>query len=153
MSKISFVFISKKGTISLTAPKVKVRVGSDQHAKGGNLHQVSVIYNHPEYNLVVPGDYDVALLKVYTPIVLLKNVKEAIKLPSSGSDIAAGTETFISGWGLKNATILVSIAKLRGVIVKTQTQLECTWSYCRIQEITARMVCASNPGKDACSVS
>lgn len=153
VSNIVFFFISKKGTFGNTAAKLKVRVGSNQYSKGGNLHQISVVHTHPEYNQVVSGDYDIALLKVYTPIVLVKNVKEAIKLPAAGNGIIPATMTSISGWGKRNASAAAYAPKLRVAFISTQSQLDCTWSYCKKQEITARMVCAGKPGIDACAVS
>lgn len=131
----------------------RVRVGSNFNSKGGDVHQVSDSIIHPEYNKTIMEDYDVALLKLKTPITIVKNVKQIIKLPKASDFLYVGSAAFISGWGFKDPSATTIVEKLRGARVLTELQRDCIWAYSYVMEITDRMFCAARTGTDACQVS
>lgn len=128
-------------------------MGSNLFHKGGNLHQAMQVIIHPDNNQPIYLDYNIALVKLYTAITFVKNVKAAAKLPKVGDVIKDNTQVFISGWGLKTATATGPSEKLRGVDIATTPQINCVWAYCNYYEITPRMVCATSPGIYSCRVS
>lgn len=135
------------------ARKLMVRVGSDSYANGGNLHSVSEIHNHPKYNITITNDYDVALLKVCGPIKLVKNLKEAIKLPNAVDSIKQSTRCRVTGWGKTSFNATDFPLDLRRTFVLTFPDDRCESMYKRFLTITPRMVCAASPESDSCQVS
>lgn len=119
--------------------------------KGGDVIFVAAIINHPNFDRF-SLDYDFALLRLKSKIVLNGVTKAAIKLPSASDVIKDGTNVLVSGWGLTKK-LSESNAVLRGVEVPTHNQEKCRNAYRYDGEITQRMVCAGSFGKDSCNVS
>jgi hypothetical protein len=51
-----------------------VRVGSSTIDEGGFLHEVTKVISHAEFDRGIKIDYDVALLKVSYPTLILLNI-------------------------------------------------------------------------------
>lgn len=63
----------------------------------GSGKSVQKVINHEKYNSV-NNDYDIALLKLSTPLTFSGRVKP-VCLPNSGVDLSAGRQAWITGWG------------------------------------------------------
>ncbi|XP_050362965.1 trypsin-7-like [Nymphalis io] len=127
--------------------KVYVRTGSSVAGAGGTM---SVSYNftqHPNYNSQT-SDYDVAIVRPYTPIKLDGKKTKAVQLAKKGSAIAPGTKVVVSGWGTTSENGDTS-DDLMAVEVPTVSNEQCRRSY---RTLTVRMFCAGVPegGKDSC---
>lgn len=137
------------GTLYYKVTDISVRVGSAEIMKGGVVHQLAAIFNNPRFDPYF-YDYDFAILKLATPIVLGPN-KAAVRLPKLNEAIAAGTATLVTGWGLTKSAD--SNQFLRGVVVPTYDHATCDEIYIYDGGVTPRMVCAGSLGKDSCNVS
>jgi secreted trypsin-like serine protease len=102
-------------------------------------------YKHPNYN---PNnlDYDVALLRLSSPVTFTDTIKPVKLAPSSSGDFSSGSAT-VTGWGLTSEGGSSS-AVLREVTYPVITNQRCSTMY---SGITARMLCAYEPGKDSCN--
>jgi trypsin len=133
---------------SINAKQVTVRVGSKYNDLGGELFKVSKIRVHPQYTTEA-SDFDVAVLILGKPIVLIPKVKEIIKLAAKDDKIADGTILFVSGWGLTNNEH-ENADKLRGVEVPVVNQAKCREAY---PNLIPENMCAgyfNEGGKDSC---
>lgn len=142
---INIFFVSNKGA-KRKVSDLAVRVGSDSFATGGDVHLISEKHSHPKYNNSVIWDYDVALLKVCIPMVLVKNTKEAIQLPNP-AELVLANYAVISGWGKTSSEARAS--KLQGVLVQITSQKRCASGH---SGISARMMCI-NSDIESCAVS
>lgn len=66
--------------------------------EGGDVHSVAEIFENPNYKIKTM-DYDAALLRLYTPIVIDNWTKEAIPLPFFREPVVIDTPLLVSGWG------------------------------------------------------
>lgn len=127
-----------------------IRAGSARLESGGDVHQVANIINHEEFNRMT-YDFDFALLQLSKKIDVDGVTKAVIPLPEADTPISENTPFLVTGWGY-TLSIFESRDKLRGVIVTTDNQEQCDQKYAYDGGITGQMVCASEPGKDSCSV-
>lgn len=79
------------------AASIKVRVGSSEHSRGGDLLSVIEIFQNEKFNPATV-DYDFSLLKLEKPLEFDEN-KKAIKLQNYDEIFADETQCVISGWG------------------------------------------------------
>ncbi|CAH0553079.1 unnamed protein product [Brassicogethes aeneus] len=125
-----------------------IRVGSSIVDQGGQVINVSSIFQHPkfEYNKY---DYDLSLLKLTSNITLTPN-STAIPLNESDNYIKVGTEATITGWGMLKEHDLDLPAQLQVVTVPVLSIEVCKAAYG--EDITDRMFCAGylEGGKDSC---
>lgn len=130
-----------------TASKFKVRVGSSESAKGGELIQVARIVQHKQFNYS-SVDYDYSLLELSQEIQF-DDTKKAIKL-TEGKEENDGSMVKVSGWG--NTQSSESRAWLREAEVPLVNQDLCSEKYAKYGGVTPRMICAGfmEGGKDAC---
>lgn len=135
------------------ATDIVTRVGSDLLASGGNLHAISEIHAHPKWNKTITWDYDVALMKVCTPIVLVPSKTVAAALSNSDDEYLPGNLVFVSGWGKTSAKANGFSPKLLGVLIEIKNQQNCEMNYNGVATITPRMVCAADTDADSCEVS
>lgn len=130
-----------------TASRLKVRVGSLQHAGGGTQLSVTQIKIHNQYN---PStiDYDVGLVITSTAIPIGGNVA-TVSLASS--DPANGAAVVAAGWGTTSQGSGTLPANLLKVTVNVIARATCQSAY-GSSSITARMICAgvTGGGKDSC---
>uniref|UniRef100_A0A8W7PLK2 Peptidase S1 domain-containing protein n=1 Tax=Anopheles coluzzii TaxID=1518534 RepID=A0A8W7PLK2_ANOCL len=133
-------------TFPVPAPGViTLQGGSSDRTSGGVVFQVEQIINHPEYD-----DWnlrnDVCVLRTTTP---LSGVNIAIiALDPVGATHAVGSRAVLSGWGLMEGSVLPAILRRVDIPVVDQAACESSWGS---GWVTPDMICASEPGRDACN--
>lgn len=127
----------------------KVRAGSSQYARGGQLLAVQRIHRHEGYSATT-YNLDVALLQLERELVYTQTV-QPVALATRNAMLPPQAKLFVSGWGLTSETGYVS-AMLNYVDVQLIRQDTCMQNYKYVVPITAEMFCAgySNGGKDSC---
>ncbi|XP_072756429.1 trypsin-4-like [Anoplolepis gracilipes] len=128
----------------------KIRVASSYHDKGGTLiADISLIIPHEWYDEDT-YDYDVALIKLVTPLSLGPNAKIVV-LATPSINIKSGSTAIVSGWG-KTSTNGNSAKVLQTLKVPTIDQEVCRQIYVRNRIVTTNMLCAgyTTGGKDTC---
>ncbi|KAL5279431.1 hypothetical protein ACFFRR_003820 [Megaselia abdita] len=130
------------------AATFKVRVGSSEAAKGGEMIQVAKIVQHKQFNYS-SVDYDYSLLELSQEINF-DDTKQAIKLPEGDEGDTDGVVVKVSGWG--NTQSSESRSWLREAEVPLVNSDLCSKKYEKYGGITPRMICAGymEGGKDAC---
>ncbi|XP_053679740.1 trypsin beta-like [Anopheles nili] len=128
------------------APSViTLQGGSSDRTTGGVIFTVEEILNHPNYddwNLM----NDVCVLRT---TVDLAGVNIApIALDPAGASHAPGSRAVLSGWGINGAGVLPVI--LQRVDIPVVAQAECVSGW-NPGWVTDDMICASEPGRDACN--
>ncbi|KAI8440456.1 hypothetical protein MSG28_001748 [Choristoneura fumiferana] len=128
--------------------RVYIRTGSTNSGSGGNVYSTTLYTQHPQYNART-SDYDVAVVKLLQAMTLDGSNARAIKLPPSNTNIPAGTQIVVSGWGTTQENGQTS-STLMAVRVPTVATSECEKAY--NSAITSRMFCAGVPegGRDSC---
>lgn len=128
----------------------KVRVASSYHDEGGILiTDISTIIPHEWYDEDT-YDYDVALIKLSTPLSLGRNAK-IILLATPSINIKTGSKAIVSGWG-KTSTNGESSKVLQTLTVPIIDQEACRKIFARLGVVTANMLCAgyTTGEKDTC---
>ncbi|XP_050096515.1 trypsin-7-like [Anopheles aquasalis] len=125
---------------------ISLRGGSSDRTTGGIVFQAAQIINHPDYSDTTL-DFDVCLIRITTSFVG-PNIAPATLAPE-GTDYPAGTRTVVSGWGLTSPISPLPI-NLMAVELPLISQESCrsTWG---ALGVTDNMICASEPGRDACN--
>jgi len=128
----------------------EVSVGSLRHDGGGNPQarwfKVYEAIRHPSFsssNL----DFDVALLRLATPIPGWSTTVQPIRFVSTDAGSYDGWPATVTGWGLTSDGGSPSNVLLE-VTYPIITNARCSQMY---NGITPRMLCAYEPGKDSCS--
>nr|ACT21116.1 female reproductive tract protease GLEANR_897 [Drosophila mojavensis] len=129
--------------------QLRVRLGSSESKRNGQLLDIKKIVNHKKYNYVTT-DYDFSLLQLQEPIEF-DATKQAVKLPKQGQEFKDGEMCYVSGWG-KTLNPEESDEWLRQVKVPLVNQEECRKQNLLINIVTDSMICAGymQGGKDAC---
>jgi len=132
---------------SATPTRESIAIGSLRYDGAGNpsavYHTVERTYRHPSFsssNL----DYDAALLLLSTPIQF-NQYSQPVTL-ATGSATYTGISATVIGWGTTSSGGSAS-SVLREVDVPVISNAECSTMY---DGVTARMLCAYEPGKDSC---
>ncbi|XP_041769967.1 trypsin 3A1-like [Anopheles merus] len=124
---------------------ITLRGGSTDRTAGGVVFQTAAIINHPSYS---DGslDFDVCVIRITTSFVGA-NIAP-ITLAPEGTDYPEGTRTMVSGWGATSPIGALPI-NLQAVELPLISQESCrgVWG---AASVTDNMVCASEPGRDAC---
>ncbi|XP_053687937.1 trypsin-7-like [Sabethes cyaneus] len=124
---------------------ITLRGGSNSRLEGVVFY-IERIVNHPEYNDWTLEN-DVSLLRSLDGFVGA-NIA-AVTLAAAGSYFPAGTRAVVSGWGLTSRPgSLPTILQKVDIPVIDQETCRAGWSANRI---TDDMLCASEPGRDACN--
>ncbi|XP_034669584.1 trypsin-1 [Drosophila subobscura] len=138
-------------TYGKTADRLKIRLGTSEFARSGELLRVKQIVQHAKFNFS-NVDYDFSLLQLQHPIKF-DETKKAIKLPEPETEqqLMDGETCFVSGWG-NTQNLLESREWLRQVEVPLVNQEVCSEKYKQYGGVTERMICAGfmAGGKDAC---
>lgn len=115
---------------------------------GERVVRVCSVLQHSSYNSGTV-DYDFAVLRLCDEVTFQTDIQPAC-LPSSSSNNYDNRDAVVSGWGtLSSGGSTASIP--REVTVRTMTNSACSSGTAySSSDITGRMLCASNPGKDAC---
>jgi len=126
----------------------EISVGSLRYDGRGTppcvYYKVGQTFRHPSWN---PStlDWDVALLKLTTNINFGTNVQPVDLAPADSNDFADSPAT-CTGWGTTSSGGTAPLT-LREVTYPIISNAECSTMY---SGITARMLCAYEPGKDSC---
>lgn len=107
---------------------------------------------HPSYRSNTPGltpnDYDVALIKLRTPVEVNESV-QTIRLAAGEAAeqvAAAGRAATLTGWGVTISGDMSSAANiLQEVEVPIADQAQCASAMAGLAPVTARMLCAGAP--------
>jgi trypsin len=132
-----------------SANALRVRVGSSQHAEGGQLVNVKRVVQHEKFNYNTI-DFDFSLLELAEELEF-DTVKQKVKLPEQDEPVKDGTLCEVTGWGVTQNP-QESTEVLRVAYVPAVNQKECASSYSLFGGVTDRMLCAGykEGGKDAC---
>ncbi|XP_073822297.1 trypsin-1-like [Musca autumnalis] len=136
-------------TYGREASELKVRLGSTDTDKDGDLIDVAKLVQHEKFN-IRNVDYDYSLIKLSKEIEL-DETKKIVDLPKLKEDYMDGTVCLVTGWGnTKNRTDWEQL--LRQTKVPIFNQKECSRRYGLFGGVTERMLCAgyAEGGKDAC---
>uniref|UniRef100_A0A674IP10 Transmembrane serine protease 13 n=1 Tax=Terrapene triunguis TaxID=2587831 RepID=A0A674IP10_9SAUR len=118
-----------------------------QPAKGIPTAQIIINSNYSDDH----DDYDIALVKLATPLTISGQVRPAC-LPMSGQMFRAGRTCFITGFGKTSENKENTSPKLREVEVSLIDYKICNSSSVYEGELTPRMMCAGDlqGGRDSC---
>uniref|UniRef100_A0A8C3I875 Transmembrane serine protease 13 n=1 Tax=Chrysemys picta bellii TaxID=8478 RepID=A0A8C3I875_CHRPI len=118
-----------------------------QPAKGIPTAQIIINSNYSD-DL---DDYDIALVKLATPLTISGEVRPAC-LPMSGQTFRAGRTCFITGFGKTSENEENTSSKLREAEVRLIDYKICNSSSVYEGELTPRMMCAGDlqGGRDSC---
>ena len=101
--------------------------------------------NHPKYDELT-NDYDIALFKLKQPSNF-----STISLYDDTTEVEAGTNVTVIGWGRTNENELFNSNVLLEVDIEVQNHTLCKEQYLDVNmPITNNMICASRDGKDSC---
>ncbi|XP_053194961.1 serine protease 27-like [Scomber japonicus] len=108
---------------------------------------VTQIINHPDYNDNT-NDNDISLLQLSSSVDFTNYIRP-VCLAAAGSVFAAGTNTWVTGWGdIQSDVSLPSPGTLQEVNIPIVSTTVCSNSY----TLTSNMICAglTEGGKDSC---
>ncbi|XP_051570705.1 trypsin-3-like isoform X2 [Myxocyprinus asiaticus] len=148
--------ISQHSRLSLSircnlASNIKIYLGR-QLQKGSNPNEVSrtvrQVINHPNYGSSTQNN-DIALLRLSSSVTFTDYI-QPVCLAASDSTFAAGTKSWITGWGKLNFADTTLPNTLQEVQIPIVSSSDCNTAYKGI--ITSNMVCAglTQGGKDSC---
>lgn len=125
-----------------------VRVGSSEHATGGQQIPVKAIHIHPEY-ASDNFDFDFSLLELDEALEFGEAVQPIVLAQEepSGEDLC-----LVSGWG-ETQSYEEPNDILRAVVVPVVNRTECAEANKDVLPVTESMICAgfvAEGGKDAC---
>ncbi|XP_055543384.1 transmembrane protease serine 9-like [Wyeomyia smithii] len=125
---------------------ITLRGGSGSHLSGGVIFQAAQIVNHPNYN-ADRLDFDVSVIRSSTAFIGT-NIAPIALLPA-GTELATGTSSIVSGWGLTfpGGNIPTNLMAVNIPIV-SQATCSIQWG---VSSITGNMICAGQQGRDSCN--
>ncbi|CAL8275173.1 unnamed protein product [Lota lota] len=109
---------------------------------------VTQILNHPDYDDTTNNN-DVCLLKLSSPVDFTDYIKP-VCLAAAASDVPAGTNTWVTGWGtIRSDVDLPAPQTLQEVMVPVVSNPDCAVVYSNLNN---NMICAglTDGGKDSC---
>ncbi|XP_050446690.1 atrial natriuretic peptide-converting enzyme [Cataglyphis hispanica] len=123
------------------------------HSFMGQTLKVKRVISHPNYNLGVAHDNDIALFQLERPVQYNDHLKP-VCLPSATTDLTPGTLCTVIGWGKKNDTDSSEYEPaVNEVEVPVLNRQICNiWLAHKELNVTDGMICAgyAEGGKDAC---
>lgn len=126
-----------------------VRLGSTQHATGGELLSLRQIIRHAGYNAVT-HDNDLALLLLHGSLNYTQQL-QAVPMASAQDELTPDTVLHVSGWGYQSEQGDEGVSPvLRYVDVGHVETAVCRRAYRKVLPITQRMLCAARDGQDSC---
>ncbi|KAK9751366.1 Trypsin [Popillia japonica] len=145
----NYVVTAAHCTDGSSASSLSIRAGSSIRNSGGSVVSVSVLNQHPSFDYW-SLDYDISVLSLSSSLSLGSNIA-AISLPSENQQLAAGTESVVSGWGTTSESGAAA-NQLQAVSVPLVSLSDCQAAYSPWYSVTDRMLCAgsSEGGRDAC---
>ncbi|KTF72491.1 hypothetical protein cypCar_00046697 [Cyprinus carpio] len=109
--------------------------------------RASRIINHPNYSSP-PYDNDIALVQLSSSVNFSDYIRP-VCLAAAGSTFAAGTESWVTGWGRLQSEGPVSDI-LQEVTMPVVSNSDCANAYAGALSITSNMICVGQQGKSAC---
>ncbi|XDV13461.1 hypothetical protein PO909_001861, partial [Leuciscus waleckii] len=136
-------FQSSSGTIWIYLGR-RSQSGSNSYEQSRTASQV---INHPNYNNP-SNDNDIALLQLSSSVTFSDYI-QPVCLAAAGSVIAAGTESWVTGWGVLQEGSTQIPDLLQEVMIPIVSNSDCNNDY---GGITSNMICAglTKGGKDSC---
>ncbi|OGM48897.1 hypothetical protein ABOM_003085 [Aspergillus bombycis] len=134
----------------LSANRLRVRAGSNQHSSGGKLVKVAKVTQHSEYDRKTIKN-DIAVLKLASSLDFGSTIS-AVELPSSADDTPpVGTKCSVTGWGSTSSGGSMP-TNLLVAYVDIVDHEKCAKQYVDDREVDDSMICAGAEfgGKDAC---
>ncbi|KAJ5380531.1 trypsin-like cysteine/serine peptidase domain-containing protein [Penicillium cataractarum] len=134
----------------LSAGRLRIRAGSNQHASGGKLVKVAKVTQHSEFDAKTLKN-DIAVLKLASSLDFGPTIS-AVELPSSVDDVPpVGTRCSVTGWGSTSAGGSPP-SNLLVAYVDIVDHEKCVEEYADRSEVDDSMICAGvkGGGKDAC---
>lgn len=134
----------------LSANRLRIRAGSNQHGSGGKLVKVAKVTQHSEYDAKTIKN-DIAVLKLVSSLDFGPTIS-AVELPSSADDTPqVGTRCSVTGWGSTSAGGSTP-SNLLVAYVNIVDHEKCVEEYADRHEVDDSMICAGvkSGGKDAC---
>uniref|UniRef100_A0A672S1N2 Trypsin-2-like n=1 Tax=Sinocyclocheilus grahami TaxID=75366 RepID=A0A672S1N2_SINGR len=107
------------------------------------------VINHPDYSDPT-HDNDIALLRLSSSVTFSEYIRP-VCLASAGSKFAAGSDSWVTGWGTLQSGG-ASPDKLQEVMIPVVSNSDCDDAY-DLLKITSNMICAgllNEGGKDSC---
>ncbi|XP_017097741.2 trypsin alpha-4-like [Drosophila bipectinata] len=123
---------------------VFVRVGTADLDKGGQVVAVSKIICHEDFNETTVAN-DIAVLHLNSSLLMGEDVRA---IPLADEPPRPGARALVSGWGLVGLNLLKSKVLLAADLQIVDHE-HCNKDYHGM--IKNVMICASTPGKNACS--
>ncbi|XP_077581728.1 anionic trypsin-2-like [Stigmatopora nigra] len=114
----------------------------------GEVRTIAEIIPHPDFNSQTL-DNDIALIRISSPVTFTDYIRP-VCLAAPDSDVADGTNVWITGWGtIGSDESLPSPQTLQEVEIPVVSNSECAESY---NVITSNMICAGRTegGRDSC---
>jgi len=139
----NYVLTAAHCTDGNTASRISIRYGTDTLQSGGSTVKVSKIAQNPQFSMSTL-DYDVSVLTLASPVSLSSSAK-AVTL--SSAEAASGQTASVFGWGATQEGGGLPRNLQRGN-VPVVARATCNSAYSG--DITARMICAGEAGKDSC---
>uniref|UniRef100_A0A8C1X2K6 Zgc:123295 n=1 Tax=Cyprinus carpio TaxID=7962 RepID=A0A8C1X2K6_CYPCA len=109
------------------------------------------IINHSDFDNVT-YDNDIALIQLSSSVTFSDYIRP-VCLAAAGSVFGAGTESWVTGWGLLQPESTQFPDTLQEVMIPIVSNSACANAYKGIRNITSNMICAgllNQGGKDAC---
>lgn len=135
----------------ISADRLRIRAGSNQHASGGKLVKVAKVTQHSEYDAKTIQN-DIAVLKLASSLEFGSTIS-AVELPSSADDTPqVGTRCSVTGWGSTSHGGSSLPSNLLVAYVPIVDHEKCVKEYADRHEVDDSMICAGAKagGKDAC---
>uniref|UniRef100_A0A673HAF6 Trypsin-like n=1 Tax=Sinocyclocheilus rhinocerous TaxID=307959 RepID=A0A673HAF6_9TELE len=132
----------------LSAAHCFQRYESQSGSNPNEVLRTASVINHPDY-YDPTHDNDIALLKLSSSVTFTNYIRP-VCLAAAGSKYAAGTETWVTGWGALQSGGS-SPDKLQEVMIPVVSSSDCDDAYGG--GITSNMICAgllNEGGKDSC---
>uniref|UniRef100_A0A672MV53 Trypsin-2-like n=1 Tax=Sinocyclocheilus grahami TaxID=75366 RepID=A0A672MV53_SINGR len=136
----------------LSAAHCFQRYESQSGSNPNEVFRTASVINHPDY-YDLTHDNDIALLKLSSSVTFTNYIRP-VCLAAAGSKLAAGTETWVTGWGAlqsEGADWLAKQQNCKEVMIPVVSSSDCDDAYGG--SITSNMICAgllNEGGKDSC---
>ncbi|KAK3916318.1 Trypsin 5G1 [Frankliniella fusca] len=130
------------------SPKTSALVAGSASLDDGEEYKVVSIQAHPYYDAMTI-DYDAGVVKIEGAFQL-GDTQRIVALPAPGDAVPDGGLVTASGWGVSQENNWDLEQQLQAVALHVVGQDGCARAYKDYGGVTARMLCATDVGKDSC---